>query len=80
MSNGVADAPLQHHGERTGSERQQEVVARQWTVTHLQDEMRYIREVSAHGGNNQPGLQQRCERLGCFPAADGLCMLVSVYR
>lgn len=53
MTNGVPDAPLQHHGskasgERTGSERQQETMARQWTVSHLQDEMRYIREVSGH--------------------------------
>lgn len=65
MTNGVPDAPLQHHGskvsgERTGSERQQEVMARQWTVGHLQDEMRYIREVSGRRGDEQPGLQQVC--------------------
>uniref|UniRef100_A0A3B4V3H9 Myocardial zonula adherens protein n=1 Tax=Seriola dumerili TaxID=41447 RepID=A0A3B4V3H9_SERDU len=30
---------------RTGSDRQQEVMAREWTVNHLHDEMRYIREV-----------------------------------
>ena len=60
MTNGVPDVALQHHvsrvtGERTGSERQQEVMARQWTVSHLQDEMRYIREVSGHR-QQQPGL------------------------
>uniref|UniRef100_H3CVB2 Myocardial zonula adherens protein n=1 Tax=Tetraodon nigroviridis TaxID=99883 RepID=H3CVB2_TETNG len=50
MTNGAPDAALQHHGskgsgERTDPERQQEAMARQWTVSHLQDEMRYIREV-----------------------------------
>ncbi|XP_023140978.2 myocardial zonula adherens protein isoform X1 [Amphiprion ocellaris] len=52
MTNGVPETSLQHHGpkvfgvvQRTGSDRQQEVMAREWTVSHLQDEMRYIREV-----------------------------------
>lgn len=56
MTNGLADTSLQQHGpkvygivQRTGSDRQQEVMAREWTVNHLQDEMRYIREVSANG-------------------------------
>ncbi|KAM4592349.1 myocardial zonula adherens protein isoform 2-T2 [Odontesthes bonariensis] len=47
-TNGVPE----HHGpkvygivQRTRSDRQQEVMAREWTVSHLQDEMRYIREV-----------------------------------
>ncbi|XP_029985738.1 myocardial zonula adherens protein isoform X2 [Sphaeramia orbicularis] len=51
-ANGVPETSLQHHGpkvygvvQRTGSDRQQEVMAREWTVSHLQDEMRYIREV-----------------------------------
>uniref|UniRef100_A0A671YMV9 Myocardial zonula adherens protein n=1 Tax=Sparus aurata TaxID=8175 RepID=A0A671YMV9_SPAAU len=34
-----------HDDARTGSDRQQEVMAREWTVNHLQDEMRYIKEV-----------------------------------
>uniref|UniRef100_UPI0037E8DC5A myocardial zonula adherens protein isoform X2 n=1 Tax=Semicossyphus pulcher TaxID=241346 RepID=UPI0037E8DC5A len=52
MTNGVPETSLQHHGpkvygivQRTGSDRQQEVMAREWTVNHLQDEMKYIREV-----------------------------------
>ncbi|XP_074523167.1 myocardial zonula adherens protein isoform X4 [Halichoeres trimaculatus] len=52
MTNGAPETSLQHHGpkvygivQRTGSDRQQEVMAREWTVSHLQDEMRYIREV-----------------------------------
>ncbi|GAA6227805.1 myocardial zonula adherens protein-like isoform X2 [Lates japonicus] len=52
MTNGVPESSLQHHGpkvygivQRTGSDRQQEVMAREWTVNHLHDEMRYIREV-----------------------------------
>ncbi|XP_067445902.1 myocardial zonula adherens protein isoform X3 [Thunnus thynnus] len=52
MTNGVPETSLQHHGpkvygivQRTGSDRQQEVMAREWTVNHLHDEMRYIREV-----------------------------------
>lgn len=64
MTNGVPEAPLQHHEskvpgavQRTGPERQQEVMARQWTVSHLQDEMRYIREVSGLKGSEQPGLR-----------------------
>ncbi|XP_067341932.1 myocardial zonula adherens protein isoform X2 [Channa argus] len=52
MTNGVPGTSLQNHGpkvygvvQRTGSDRQQEVMAREWTFNHLQDEMRYIREV-----------------------------------
>ncbi|KAG8001531.1 Myocardial zonula adherens protein, partial [Nibea albiflora] len=52
MTNGVPETSLQHHGpkvygvvQRTGSDRQPEVMAREWTANHLQDEMRYIREV-----------------------------------
>ncbi|KAM9366974.1 myocardial zonula adherens protein [Symphorus nematophorus] len=52
MTNGAPETSLQHHGpkvygvvQRTGSDRQQEVMAREWTVNHLQDEMKYIREV-----------------------------------
>ncbi|XP_026176053.1 myocardial zonula adherens protein isoform X2 [Mastacembelus armatus] len=52
MTNGMPETSLQHHGpkvygvvQRTGSGRQQEVMAREWSVNHLQDEMRYIREV-----------------------------------
>ncbi|KAK5873943.1 hypothetical protein PBY51_018937 [Eleginops maclovinus] len=52
MSNGAPETSLQNHGpkvygvvQRTGSDRQQEVMAREWTVNHLQDEMKYIREV-----------------------------------
>ncbi|XP_013125179.1 myocardial zonula adherens protein isoform X2 [Oreochromis niloticus] len=51
MTNGVPETSLRHHGpkvygvvQRTGSDRQ-EVMAREWTTSHLQDEMRYIREV-----------------------------------
>ncbi|CAN9507057.1 unnamed protein product [Ophioblennius macclurei] len=52
MTNGVQETALQHHGpkvygvvQRTGSNRPQEVMARQWTVNHLEDEMKYIKEV-----------------------------------
>uniref|UniRef100_A0A8P4GQ39 Myocardial zonula adherens protein n=1 Tax=Dicentrarchus labrax TaxID=13489 RepID=A0A8P4GQ39_DICLA len=52
MTNGVPETSLQHHGPKvygvvqtTGSDRQQEVMAREWTVSHLHDEMKYIREV-----------------------------------
>ncbi|XP_029947551.1 myocardial zonula adherens protein isoform X2 [Salarias fasciatus] len=52
MTNGVQANALQHHGpkvygvvQRTGSNRHEEVMARQWTVDHLQDEMKYIKEV-----------------------------------
>ncbi|XP_017260335.1 protein GRINL1A isoform X1 [Kryptolebias marmoratus] len=51
-TNGVPETSLQHHGpkvygvvQRTGSDREQELMAREWTVSHLQDEMKYIREV-----------------------------------
>ncbi|KAM4630637.1 myocardial zonula adherens protein isoform 2-T2 [Polymixia lowei] len=51
-TNGVQETSLQRNGpkvygvvQRTGSDRQQEVMAREWPVNHLQDEMRYIREV-----------------------------------
>lgn len=52
MTNGAPETSLQHHGpkvygvvQRTGSDRQQEVMAREWTTNHLQDEMKYIKEV-----------------------------------
>nr|XP_046242397.1 myocardial zonula adherens protein isoform X2 [Scatophagus argus] len=52
ITNGAPETSLQHHGpkvygivQRTGSDRQQQVMAREWTVSHLQDEMKYIREV-----------------------------------
>uniref|UniRef100_A0A7N6B2S3 Myocardial zonula adherens protein n=1 Tax=Anabas testudineus TaxID=64144 RepID=A0A7N6B2S3_ANATE len=52
MTNGVPETSLQQHGpkvygvvQRTGMDRQQEVMAREWTYSHLHDEMRYIREV-----------------------------------
>ncbi|CAL8244646.1 unnamed protein product [Lota lota] len=53
-ANGSAppESSAQHDGpkvygvvQRTGSDQQQEVMARQWSANHLQDEMRYIREV-----------------------------------
>ncbi|XP_055076947.1 myocardial zonula adherens protein isoform X2 [Periophthalmus magnuspinnatus] len=51
-ANGVPESSLQPHEpkvygvvQRTGSDRQQEVMAREWSVSHLQNEMRYIREV-----------------------------------
>ncbi|XP_034435826.1 myocardial zonula adherens protein isoform X4 [Hippoglossus hippoglossus] len=51
-TNGVTESSAQHHGpkvygvvQRAGSDRQQEVMAREWTVTHLNDEMKYIKEV-----------------------------------
>lgn len=53
VANGVADGSLPHGGpkvygivQRVGADRQQEVMAREWTASHLQDEMKYIREVS----------------------------------
>ncbi|XP_029354884.1 protein GRINL1A isoform X3 [Echeneis naucrates] len=52
MTNGVPASSSQHHGpkvyavvQRTGTDREQEVMAQEWTVTHLHDEMKYIREV-----------------------------------
>ncbi|KAK9542743.1 hypothetical protein VZT92_000579 [Zoarces viviparus] len=52
MANGAPETAQENQGpkvygvvQRTGSDRQQEVMAREWTVTHLQDEMKYIREV-----------------------------------
>ncbi|KAK2854061.1 hypothetical protein Q5P01_006722 [Channa striata] len=52
MTNGLPATSLQNHGpkvygvvQRTGSDREQEVMAREWTFNHLQDEMRYIKEV-----------------------------------
>lgn len=75
MTNGVADASLQHGGpkvygivQRVGADRQQEVMAREWTASHLQDEMKYIREVS---------VSQTDRRIrGC---SGGLVMKVSVF-
>ncbi|KAM6980625.1 protein GRINL1A [Aplochiton taeniatus] len=53
VTNGVRETPApQPQGpkvyavvQRTGSDRQQEVMACEWSVDHLRDEMRYIREV-----------------------------------
>ncbi|XP_068431668.1 protein GRINL1A [Clinocottus analis] len=52
MTNGAPETAQENPGpkvygvvQRTGSDRQQEVMAREWTVSHLQDEMKYIREV-----------------------------------
>lgn len=89
MTNGVPEAPLQQHGskvsgvvQRTGTERQREVTGRQWTVSHLHDEMRYIREVNGHKGSKQPGLRwvyywgvfcfRSCLHLVCLLAGERL--------
>ncbi|XP_051757593.1 myocardial zonula adherens protein isoform X2 [Ctenopharyngodon idella] len=52
VTNGIGSEQLAQHGPRvygvvhsTGSNHQQEVIAREWSVSHLRDEMRYIREV-----------------------------------
>ncbi|XP_068168586.1 putative leucine-rich repeat-containing protein DDB_G0290503 [Antennarius striatus] len=52
MTNGAPETSVQKHGprvygvvQRVGADKQQEVMARQWTVSHLQEEMKYIREV-----------------------------------
>lgn len=64
MTNGAPGTSLQNHGSKVygvvhsvGTDRQQEVMAREWTVNHLQDEMKYIREVSGAAREQQPGLQ-----------------------
>ncbi|XP_027870632.1 myocardial zonula adherens protein isoform X2 [Xiphophorus couchianus] len=51
-TNGAPASSPQHHGpkvygvvQRTSTDRRQELMAREWTVDHLHDEMRYIREV-----------------------------------
>lgn len=50
-ANGLAGSPAQGgpkvYGvvQRTGSDRQQQVMAYEWSVGHLRDEMKYIREV-----------------------------------
>lgn len=53
VTNGIGREQLAQHGPRvygvvhsTGTNHQQEVIAREWSVSHLRDEMRYIREVS----------------------------------
>lgn len=87
MTNGVPEAPLQHPESKVSGavqksvpERQREVMARQWTVSHLQDEMRYIREVSGHKGSKEPGLRRGCGALGCFPLWISPACHVSPYR
>ncbi|XP_077085580.1 myocardial zonula adherens protein isoform X4 [Siphateles boraxobius] len=52
VTNGISREQLAQHGPRvygvvhsTGSNHQQEVMARDWSAGHLRDEMRYIREV-----------------------------------
>ncbi|XP_054892726.1 myocardial zonula adherens protein isoform X2 [Poeciliopsis prolifica] len=51
-TNGAPATSAQHHGpkmygvvQRTSTDRRQELMAREWTVDHLHDEMKYIREV-----------------------------------
>ncbi|XP_043994547.1 myocardial zonula adherens protein isoform X2 [Gambusia affinis] len=51
-TNGAPATSPQHHGprvygvvQRTSADRRQELMAREWTVDHLHDEMKYIREV-----------------------------------
>uniref|UniRef100_A0A096M0Y4 Myocardial zonula adherens protein n=1 Tax=Poecilia formosa TaxID=48698 RepID=A0A096M0Y4_POEFO len=51
-TNGAPATSAQHHGpkvygvvQRTSTDRRQELMAREWSVDHLHDEMRYIREV-----------------------------------
>lgn len=55
MTNGAPETAHENHGpkvygvvQRMGSDRQQEVMAREWTSNQLQDEMKYIREVSGN--------------------------------
>ncbi|KAK2914117.1 hypothetical protein Q8A67_002516 [Cirrhinus molitorella] len=52
ITNGIGREQLAQHGPRvygvvqsTGTSHQQEVMARDWSVSHLRDEMKYIREV-----------------------------------
>ncbi|KAJ8391609.1 hypothetical protein AAFF_G00087500 [Aldrovandia affinis] len=51
MTNGAREKSPQHgprmYGvvQRTGTDSQQEVMAREWSVNHLRDQMNYIREV-----------------------------------
>ncbi|XP_058639375.1 myocardial zonula adherens protein isoform X2 [Onychostoma macrolepis] len=52
VTNGIGREQSAQHGSRvygvvqsTGTNHQQEVMAREWSVSHLRDEMRYIREV-----------------------------------
>ncbi|XP_067258038.1 myocardial zonula adherens protein isoform X1 [Chanodichthys erythropterus] len=52
VTNGIGREQLAQHGPRvygvvhsTGTNHQQEVIAREWSVSHLRDEMKYIREV-----------------------------------
>ncbi|CAM4527997.1 hypothetical protein PO909_023663 [Leuciscus waleckii] len=52
VTNGISREQLAQHGPRvygvvhsTGSNHQPEVMARDWSASHLRDEMRYIREV-----------------------------------
>ncbi|XP_019742451.1 myocardial zonula adherens protein isoform X2 [Hippocampus comes] len=52
MTNGQPEPSLQHHGPKfyglvqsNSPDRQQQVMPREWTVSHLRDEMKYIKEV-----------------------------------
>ncbi|XP_037103230.1 myocardial zonula adherens protein isoform X4 [Syngnathus acus] len=52
MTNGQAEPSPQHHGPKmygvvqsNNADRQQQVMAREWTVSHLHEEMKYIKEV-----------------------------------
>lgn len=54
VTNGISREQLAQRGPRvygvvhsTGSDHQPEVMARDWSASHLRDEMKYIREVSA---------------------------------
>ena len=76
MTNGVQETPQQPgpkvYGvvQRTGSDKQQEVMACEWSVNHLRDEMRYIKEVS--GGDQVTGVRlilvKDCEKTEPGPA------------
>lgn len=90
MTNGAPESSMQQHGpkvyavvQRTGSDRQQEVMAREWTVNHLQDEMRYIKEVSGNW-HKQPGLQVDTplfsnHQLGAVPGCVWITSVHSVF-
>ncbi|XP_077445606.1 myocardial zonula adherens protein isoform X2 [Stigmatopora argus] len=52
LTNGQPESSSQHGGpkmygvvQRSNTDRQREVMAREWTVSHLHDEMKYIKEV-----------------------------------
>ncbi|KAE8297067.1 DNA-directed RNA polymerase II subunit GRINL1A [Larimichthys crocea] len=71
MTNGVPETSLQHHGpkvygvvQRTGSDKQPEVMAREWTANHLQDEMRdSLEKVRERMYGQFGGMQQSMQKL-----------------